>query len=249
MADAPITIAPTAEAPVIAAPISAPVVEATPVSAEPVVQAVAEPAVVAPVETAAVEPVAAVDAAPAETAVVEPAVEVTAEVVDPNAAPVVEPIKYDIKAADDFKVDPAKITGYTDILAKHGIAPEAAQEIFDLHQSAAKEFMAGQAQQQQEVWAKTNADWIKEGKKLFGNHYDTTVNDARRAISDLFPDKKERTQIWDAFALTGAGNHPMVIRAFARAARRMNESSAKVTSVPSTARGGAAWDRRYGGQK
>jgi hypothetical protein len=250
---APAAVAPV-EVPAAAAPVA--VADAPLVSSEPIA---VEPAVVT-VEAAATEPVVAaepVEPAKAADARAEPAVEpVKAEepagdkpAVDPNAEPVAEAPKYDLKTADDFKIDPAKLTGYTDILAKHNIAPEAAQEIFDLYQTEAKSFLASTAQQQQEVWAKTNADWVKEGKKLFGNHYDTTINDARRAISDLFPEKKERTQIWDAFAITGAGNHPMVIRAFARAARRMNESSTKVTSSPATGRGGPAWDRRYGGQK
>ena len=246
-AAAPVEV-PVAASPVVPAAASdAPLVSSEPIVVEPVVAV--EPA--APELVVAAEPTKPTDA-PAEP-VAEP---VKAEepagdkpAVDPNAEPVAEAPKYDLKTADDFKIDPAKLTGYTDILAKHNIAPEAAQEIFDLYQTEAKSFLASTAQQQQEVWAKTNADWVKEGKKLFGNHYDTTINDARRAISDLFPEKKERTQIWDAFAITGAGNHPMVIRAFARAARRMNESSTKVTSSPATGRGGPAWDRRYGGQK
>ncbi len=250
MADPIASAAAPVDAPVVAAPVAAPVVAEAPlVSSEPIA---VEPAVVAEPDPAVVTEPAATEVKTDAAAVAEPAKPAEAAVeakVEPVAEPVVEPPKYDLKTPDDFKVEPDKIAAYTGILAKHNVPPEAAQEIFDLYHTEAKAFVAAESQRQQEVWAKTNADWVKDGKKLFGNHYDTTVNDARRAISDLFPESKERQQIWDAFAMTGAGNHPMVIRAFARAARRMNESSTKVTSSPGGARGGAAWDRRYGAQK
>lgn len=242
-AAAPIVETPVATAPVVVA--DAPLVSSEPVAVEPVV--VVEPTAAEPVIA---EPVQAVEAKTEPAPAIEPEKPVEPTAVDPKAEPAIEPAKYDLKMAEGFKVDPEKLTGYTGILAKHNIAPEAAQEIFDLYQNEAKAFRDAQAQNQQEVWAKTNADWVKEGKKLFGNHYDTTVNDARRAIADLFPDKKERASIWDAFSITGAGNHPMIIRAFARASRKMNESSTKVSQVPGSGRDGQRpEDRRYGGQK
>lgn len=251
MSDANIPVVPVPQAPVAVAPVAA-VVEAAPVVAavEPVVSA--EPAVVvpepAPVEIA--EPAAPVVAQPVVEATPEPEAPVEAkpdgDAPDAVAEPVIEAPKYDFKLQDDFKVDPDKLSGFTDILGKHNVSPEAAQEILDLYQNETKAFREAQAQHQQDVWAKTNADWVKSGEKRFGNRYNTMLNDARSVITDIFPDKKERAEFWNVLGMTGAGNHPATMLFCARVAKKLGERSAPSTGLPNTGRGGAPWERRYG---
>lgn len=225
-------------APVVAAeaaPIVAePVVEAAP-AAEPVVEAAPEPAAEPAAEPEApVEPV--VEAAPEAPA--EPVVEV-----EPPPATVYEPFKL----PEGIVAAPEQAEAFSAVLNEYGLTQEAGQKLMDMHGASLKEYADSVAQHQQDVFAETRAGWVKEFDKAAGNRRDTILNDAKWLINDTIKDTAERKALWNAFAITGAGDHPAVIMALAKVAKRLKERAAPPQGLPARAQAANPADRRYGG--
>jgi len=82
-------------------------------------------------------------------------------------------------------------------------------------QSAADEYLAR--------WEKTEATWKKQCQELpeFGGAaFEGTLQSISKVL-DRYGDKEVR----EAFALTGAGNHPAVVRFIAKMAKDLNEAT------------------------
>lgn len=222
----------------VEAVVEAPVAEASAVSPE-VAPEPAEPAAEAekPAETAE-EPVT--EAAPAEEAAPEAAAE-------PQAP---EPIKYaDWTLPEGMSLPAEQLPALNDVFAKHGLSQEAAQEIVDRGSFILKDAQEKMAQAQQDAFAETRNGWREETRKQFGNRFNTAINDARSAVHLAFPNEKERTEAWSALAITGAGDNPYVIRAFAALGKKLRESTAPSPGVPADPkRSMRPADRRYGPQ-
>ena len=78
------------------------------------------------------------------TETVDPAkFDATAPVVDAPVEPVAtaEPIKYEFKLPDGLTVDETRMGAYSDVLNKHKLPAEAAQEFLDMHTTAMQEFV------------------------------------------------------------------------------------------------------------
>lgn len=226
---APVEVAPVETAPIAEAPV-----EAAP-SAEPVADLATEtPAEEAPAaEEAAAE-------TPAEGA--EPAAEAKPEG-EPEAKAF--PTYEDWTVPEGMEMQTEQTGALNNIFGKHNLSQEAGQEIIDYGSGILRKAQEQMAQHQQEVWADTQTTWRKDCEKQFGNRYNTMVNDAKTAITEAVPNDKDRAALWDALNLTGAGNHPAVVKAFAAIGRRSRERGAPAPNISSTVQKSPA-ERRYG---
>ena len=252
------------------APCRRPVVEAAPVAAPatsvPVTEAapVAQPAVEAPI-TATAEPSAepvvpptAAEGAPSEVLAAEPAAaepvteaapaEPTTEAAPAEPAPLTFT---EFKMPEGIKAEPKQIEAFTELLGK--VDPrtqEGAQALLDLHAASLKEFAEtyakDAAQKQQDVFAETRKTWVDDFYKQAGNKRDTILNDAKWAIGDIFKNADERKSFTDLLAYTGAGDHPAMIMALSKVAKRLRERTAPPQGLAARAEPSNPADKRYG---
>lgn len=238
---APASVDPAAAIAEVAPAVAA---EAAPIVAEPVVEAVpaAEPVVETPAEPVA-EP-AVESETPAEP-VVEAAPDAEKPLVEAEAPPAI--VYEPFKLPDGIVAAPEQTEAFTGVLNEYGLTQEAGQKLMDLHATSLKEYADSVAQHQQDVFAETRAGWVKDFDKQAGNRRDTILNDAKWLINDTLKDTDERKALWNAFAITGAGDHPAVIMALAKVAKRLKERAAPPQGLPARAQAANPADRRYGG--
>lgn len=107
-----------------------------------------------------------------------------------------------------------------DIGSKHNIPKEAMQEFVDAYAKRVAE--ADTAVQNQ--WAEVEKGWketAKKDKEIGGEKFDLNVEKAKRALSSFgTPELKE------ALEQSRMGNHPEVIRVFARIGEKISEGGA-----------------------
>lgn len=221
-------------------PVAAPVAEAAAPAAE-------TPVEVAPVVEAPVE-------APAETSTIETAAEpvVEAEIkAEPKAEeavpePVALPTYEAFKLPEGFTAAPETLEAFSGTIGKMGLSQEQGQELMDLHGATMKAAVDKISQDQQASFDKMRQGWVQDFDKQAGNRRDTILNDAKWAISHVIPNAEARKAVWSALALTGAGDHPAVINAFAAAAKKMRERGAPPPNVPGERTPQNPYDKRYG---
>lgn len=258
MADANSPATPIASAPELplsapssATPNAAPNLTATPEVVTPIPASTDAPAAVAPAPVPAADAPAPIAAEPAK--VDEPAAVAEPVTAEPVAEPVVEPTKVapaytEFKLPETFKADPATLSAYTNVLGKYGISQEAGQELVDFHTNAMKQYADSVAQNQQAVFEKTKTDWQKASQKEFGNRFDTTLNDAKWAISQFGGTKQQQAELVALYGYSGTGNHPAQIRLLANMAKKLREPGSPANGLPSRGRQESPADRRYSGK-
>lgn len=209
------------------------VAEAAPAAEAPVApaEAVTEPTPVA--EAAPVEAAPEGDKAQAEAAPAEP--------VEP-----VKPVYESFTLPEGFQAAPEQIEAFTGVLGKYALTQEAGQELMDLHASSLRAVGDQLQQHQQDVFAETRRGWVQDFDKSAGNRRDTILNDAKWAITELVPDEKARSALWNVLAFTGAGDNKAVIGAFASAAKRLRERAAPPPPLPPRKEPANPADKRYG---
>lgn len=189
-----------------------------------------------PVETPAVE-------APAEPPVetpAEPPVETTVEPPAPEPEPaLVEPIAYpDWKLPEGIVAQPEMLSAYTEALQSARVPPEVGQSLLDLHAKAMQQFgetfAAKMADEQQKAWDKVKLEWYEQAKadeRIGGAGHMTAMGAIARVrdavISDHKPDTPQyaadRKAFDDMLKLTGVANHPVLLKAFHRMAKYIDE--------------------------
>lgn len=253
MADAPVPVAapvaapaspvpsPVAAAPV-AAPIAAPVVEsASPAAVETTVApVVAAPAVEAPIAESVLSAATEVLVKPeGEVKEGEPAIEA------PAPAPV-QPLTYEaFKFPEGIKLDDAEVKGYTDIFGKHQIPQPVVQELIDYHTAQLAESNRRQQTVQREVWNSTRQGWVNDFKAsdIGGNRAETTLAQAGGVMERYAGGPEQLKELRNVLTMTGAGDHPAVIRLLANVGKVLGEgrpvpaTHAKAAPTKSTARG------------
>lgn len=227
----------------------------------PVVPAVESPAPAAPEPSAPADSVAPVaepapevlpEAPAPESPAAEPAAPPTEGEKPEGEAPPAQaeaaPPKYtDFKMPDGMTIAPEQNSAYANILGKYNLSQEAGQELMDFGGSIVKKTQEQMVQRQQDVFADTRRGFVSDAQKSFGNKFDTVVNDAKFAITELVPSKTARADLWNVLSFTGAGDHKAVIGAFAAAGKILREREAPGPSVPQNgAKPGSPADRRYG---
>jgi hypothetical protein len=125
----------------------------------------------------------------------------------------------------------------TDPTAAHAAAQEFGQKVLDLYVSESQAAAAAYAKQQQENWTALNEQWTSDFRadpQLGGNRVNTSLQ-RMGALMDLYGQHAgaDRLQgVRDAFTLTGAGNHPEVLRFAHWMASRLTETPRIVQPAP-----------------
>ena len=150
-----------------------------------------------------------------ETLITAPVV--VAEPVKP--APVAEPIKavepakptsYELKQASDSALNPDDLVKLKAQALKDGLTTEQAQALLDTSESSIKSYVAREIEktkQQAPKWV----DELKADKQYGGEKFNETIENAKRVIEKYAePDFKKFLND------SGLGNHPMIVKAFAK---------------------------------
>lgn len=159
------------------------------------------------------------DATPPASAVEPPAAVPAAE-----PAPAFEPLTLDklalpegLSLMDGDKPLP-EATELLELLNGAKVPAEAATKLLALHdkflQKAADDYLA--------VWEKTQAEWRK-GVETMPEFGGAALPETLTQIAKVV-DRYGDAEVREAFAVTGAGNHPAIVRFIAKIARDMNEA-------------------------
>jgi hypothetical protein len=207
-----------------------PVVAASPVElapSAPVEQPAAAPAApaapAATAEPAIPEPVAVVDHAATPTLLQTvgktPEPSAATEVQAEPAAPAT-PIYEAFAIPDGLTIEPEKLSGYTEILGKHGLPQAAGQELLDLYIAERQKDAVQTLAQQHQAFADMRKGWqknVRTDPEIGGANYHTAM-DAVATVRDRFiPPSGPIKEAFDKFLVTtGAGDHPEFLRFIAR---------------------------------
>ena len=129
------------------------------------------------------------------------------------------PEKYDFKDTDASVIEKA-----TPIFKELGLTQDAAQKLVDFYNAQSKtssETLLKQVEDMRSGWRDNITKDAEMGPKL-----DAMKADIGRAKSALFEnDPKGLAAFNEAMDLTGAGDHPDIVRAWWRMAQRVNEGT------------------------
>jgi hypothetical protein len=242
MADAPAPIAATATAatpaaptPTAATPAPAAVPSAAP--AAPAAAVAAPAAAPAQPSTAAPEPAAAAEPSAEPAAPVEAAPDgETPSLLGEAAKPAPEPAKADAPAPDATAPVPETPAPVYEFTWPEGATPIPAEEL------APFTGILGEAKVAPEVGQKLMDLYIGETQKLMerlDKQHETTWNETRR--------DEQKAELRQVFNLTGAGDHPAVVRLIHNISKKLLETSRPVTAERPVPVATTRAQRRYAG--
>lgn len=174
-------------------------------------------------------------AAPAskEAAPAQPAADTAkaAAPADPAAKPAVDPAKeapkpepvYDLKAPEGYQGD---VKAFADFAKAEGISPAAAQKLLEREAGQAKAIQEAAVAQMRELSRTAWVEQVKADKEIGGERFATSVETAKRFIGKFGSDALKK-----ALDDSGLGNHPELIRTFARAGAAMRDDALLTTST------------------
>jgi hypothetical protein len=128
-------------------------------------------------------------------------------------------------------VDEATLGEATAMFKDIGLPQDKAQKLVDFYTGK----LAAVADAPQKLWEATQADWqgkVRADPEIGGAKLDATIATAAKAI-----DKFGGTALRDALDITGAGNHPEIIRFFARVGASLSEADFVTGSPKGSAAG------------
>src|SRR5262249_25485176 len=133
-------------------------------------------------------------------------------IIDPS-----RPTYSKFKLPEAVAIDEASMNAATDLFADSGLTQEQAQKFIDL--ATAREQAGANAQLRAFVGLQIKwVSGVKADPDMGGDKLDATLASAARAIDRLaVPGLRE------ALDLTGAGNHPAIVKAFARIGQMVSE--------------------------
>lgn len=120
---------------------------------------------------------------------------------------------------EGMKPDDETLGKFGEIATKGKLSQETAQELINLYHSVA----GAQAKQNWDSWQTTQAGWVSEVKadREIGN-----LDEVKRTVGRFLDDPAFSTpKTREGFEVTGAGNHPEVIRLIYRMAKALGEGT------------------------
>jgi hypothetical protein len=143
----------------------------------------------------------------------DPAAQVQEQAPPPQAA-----IEYqDFALPEGVDVDAQTMSEARELLAELNLPQEQAQRLVDFYAGKVRQFGESQAGN----WVKLNEKWVsdfKADREIGGDRIAETVAAAARAL-----ERFGTPELREALIMTGAGNHPEVIRFVARVGRATSE--------------------------
>lgn len=141
-------------------------------------------------------------------------------------APAPEPLTADaLELPEGFTPDDEAMGQFLELANDAGLDAEKANNLIGIH----TKMMEHVATDMQQRWDQTQADWQAKSREEFGANLDHTLQNIAKVL-DQYGDAEAR----EAFLVTGAGNHPAVVRLLAKIAQDVNERP-PVSGAPSTA--------------
>ena len=131
----------------------------------------------------------------------------------------------DLKVPKDVNISEAQVEKIAELSTKHKLSTEAAQEILDSQVESRSEVLAqleSEHESKVESWIKD----IKSDTELGGTKFKESAEQAQRVVKKFGSEKL--TQILNE---TGYGNHPELVRTFARIGRAMADDKL-ITGTP-----------------
>lgn len=126
------------------------------------------------------------------------------------------PEKYDLKLSEKSLLDKSSVDEISTFARERGLSNKLAQEILEMKESAVKEHIELQA----EAVAQRTSSWrkaVEDDKEIGGEKLKETANLANQVA------KRFGTETFmKALNDTGLGNHPELVRVFARIGRAMD---------------------------
>lgn len=120
------------------------------------------------------------------------------------------PEKYELTVPEGFQLEPETTAEFEAIAREFDLDNDQANKLIPLGAKLAQRIEAKQAETHQAQVAQW-ADAVRNDKELGGEHFETTVTTAKKAL-DRFG-TPELKQLMDT---SGFGNHPEIVRAFHR---------------------------------
>ena len=133
--------------------------------------------------------------------------------------PPVVPETYDLKLPDGSRLDPSRVEKIASLAKERKLSNEAAQEILTREHEVVEGYASAQQtayQQQQEAWSTA----LKTDKELGGDNLNKKVELASRVVNRFGTEEFKK-----ALNETGLGNHPELVRVFARVAEKLGEDN------------------------
>ena len=135
------------------------------------------------------------------------------------------PETYDIKTVDGYELMPDTMEAISPILKKYKITQDGAQELANAHMEIMKKQNEANAAFQKNMIA----DWVKQIKsdsEFGGVNFDKNMALARKGLKAVMPgDKEGDAALKELLDASGMGNHPAMIKAFARVGKLLKEDS------------------------
>lgn len=133
-----------------------------------------------------------------------------------------------------------------------------AQNLLDLHVAEIKRVADQAAEHQRKVWTDTNDGWKNEFRKdpeVGGSKSEASLRLGKAVIDDAIPEPEIRERIYQYLNYSGMGNHPDMIRLFARLGKQRdvfedgsNTANARPPNPPKGP-GNRGWYPTMGGDK
>lgn len=154
------------------------------------------------------------------------------------------PLTYsDFTLPEGVEVDSETLSEARTLLGELKLPQEQAQRLVDFYAGKIRQFGATQA----ESWVRLNEKWVgdfKADKEIGGERIQETVAAATRAM-----DRFGTPGLREALIMTGAGNHPEVIRFVARVGRATTEDRFVVAAGASAGASRSAAEVLYPAQR
>lgn len=138
-----------------------------------------------------------------------------------DAAKTNAPEKYVFAAPEGFTISDDMQARFDPVARDLDLTQEQAQKLVDLYAAVRKD-----DHQKHETIV---ADWVDQAKKdpeIGGDHWDTTCNDVKRALKAY-----ASPPLIEYFELSGLGNHPELIRVFAKIGKSIKDDPVDVPNV------------------
>lgn len=143
-----------------------------------------------------------------------------------EAAPFAPITVEDIKVPEGLEIDKELATGFVELVNTHKLSPDLQKGLIELQSKAMQALSAKDS----EKWAETQKLWETEARAdpdFGGAKFDQTVASVGKFMAAFGSDEARA-----AFDLTGAGNHPAIIKMLAKAAAAITEGTPVTAGIP-----------------
>lgn len=161
---------------------------------------------------------------------------------EPEADPAPEPLTAEaLTLPEGFEADEATLSSFVETINNADLTPqERAENLLALH----AQMQETTATQMHDAWTQTQEQWRTEVQSLpeiGGQNLDQTLGSIAQVV-----DRYGGAEAREAFDLTGAGNHPAIIKLMASIAKDLNEAP-PVSGAPPAGEPKSRAERMFGG--